>query len=343
VEVRVPRSNTRILELDGLRGVAILLVLYFHYFQSATLPTYLSTLGRLTWSGVDLFFVLSGFLVGGILIDARTSPNYFKTFYIRRVYRILPIYAVVVFLFWAVRPLASGGNNPSLSWLFDHSLPWYSYATLNQNFLMAVRRTIGPAWLGATWSLAIEEQFYLTLPSLIWFASKRRLPYVLGAIILAAPLLRALLRLNFAHGEFGTYVLMPCRADALMLGVAAALLVRNKDGWERLLKHKRFLYVIQAVLFCGMAWMAIKNPTAIGQPNIDPKQTIAESPGGGIFSWLPYVRTAISSLNYTWIALFYLCMLLIVLSHQGPLLEFDPAQSLAYENWNHSLWNLSFS
>jgi len=66
--------------------------------------------------------------------------------------------------------------------------------------------------------------------------------------------------------------------------------------------------------------MAIKNPTALEQPNIDLRQTIAVSPGG-IFSWWPYVRIAISSLNYTWIALFYLCLLLIVLSHRGSFLS----------------------
>src|SRR5712691_8898491 len=89
----------RIPELGGLRGIAILLVLVYHFIiipgglsvGNATLPAYLVALGKLSWSGVDLFFVLSGFLIGGILLDARNSPNYFKTFYLRRAHRILPI------------------------------------------------------------------------------------------------------------------------------------------------------------------------------------------------------------------------------------------------------------
>jgi peptidoglycan/LPS O-acetylase OafA/YrhL len=88
--------SVRVPALDGLRGVAILLVLLRHSFfglesQSSLLSAFLAA-GRLTWSGVDLFFVLSGFLIGGILLDARKSPRYFSTFYIRRAYRILPLY-----------------------------------------------------------------------------------------------------------------------------------------------------------------------------------------------------------------------------------------------------------
>src|SRR5882724_10785668 len=88
-------SSVRIPALDGLRGIAILLVLLAHSvfhttFQSHPSLNRLLAVGRLSWSGVDLFFVLSGFLIGGILLDHRESPKYFKSFYIRRVYRILP-------------------------------------------------------------------------------------------------------------------------------------------------------------------------------------------------------------------------------------------------------------
>lgn len=96
--------SRRIPELDGLRGLAILLVLFYHYIESSpVLPGFLSVAGRLTWSGVDLFFVLSGFLIGGILLNARESPNYFKAFYVRRAYRILPIYAATLAAFWLIR------------------------------------------------------------------------------------------------------------------------------------------------------------------------------------------------------------------------------------------------
>src|ERR1700687_2454964 len=214
--------SRRIPELDGLRGLAILLVLFYHYIESSpVLPGFLSVAGRLTWSGVDLFFVLSGFLIGGILLNARESPNYFKAFYVRRAYRILPIYAATLAAFWLIRALShvDYSDNVSLQWLFSRAFPWYFYATLTQNISMSYYGALGPAWLGATWSLAVEEQFYLTLPFLIKYVKPRRLRYLLGIVILFAPVFRTLLRLFVTHGEVGTYVLMPSRADALMLGV----------------------------------------------------------------------------------------------------------------------------
>jgi peptidoglycan/LPS O-acetylase OafA/YrhL len=102
----IPNWSARISALDGLRGVAILLVLLRHAvfgvssvqgIETHSPATFLFlAAGQLTWSGVDLFFVLSGFLIGGILLDARPSPRYFQTFYLRRVYRILPLYFVVI-------------------------------------------------------------------------------------------------------------------------------------------------------------------------------------------------------------------------------------------------------
>ncbi len=96
-ELHLASSSKRIPELDGLRGLAILLVIIAHYFPLFTLAGEHVLLRRLLrlfalgWSGVDLFFVLSGFLIGGILFESRSSPCYFRTFYLRRAYRILPI------------------------------------------------------------------------------------------------------------------------------------------------------------------------------------------------------------------------------------------------------------
>src|SRR5260370_30559316 len=106
--------NRRIPELDGLRGLAILLVLVFHYIsQEGVLPSgsfgdRLQRLVIMGWTGVDLFFVLSGFLIGGILMDVRGSPSYFKTFYIRRFFRIVPIYYLWIILYAALIGIASG-------------------------------------------------------------------------------------------------------------------------------------------------------------------------------------------------------------------------------------------
>lgn len=303
--------SRRIPELDGLRGIAILLVLYYHYVESSpVLPSFLSALGRLTWSGVDLFFVLSGFLIGGILLNARESPNYFKAFYVRRAYRILPIYAATLAGFWLLRALTQVeySDNASLQWLFSRPFAWYSYATFIQNFSMSYYGNLGPAWLGATWSLAVEEQFYLTLPLMIKYVRPRRLPFLLGIVILFAPVFRTLLRLFIAQGEVGTLVLMPSRADALMLGVVAALFLRTENLRQALVAAKKSLYVAQAVLFCGMIWMSLR-PIALPGSQLGEvarltspvavNTTLAAGPTVGT-----YVRIALSSLNYTWIALF---------------------------------------
>lgn len=319
-----PLLGRRIPELDGLRGIAILLVLFFHYFASAPLPRYVAALSQLTWSGVDLFFVLSGFLIGGILLDARSSPNYFSTFYIRRGYRILPIYMLVLVASWAIVGLSHPENgDAAFRWLFANPFPWYAYSTFTQNFWMMARASLGPNWLSATWSLAVEEQFYLTLPLIIRYVSPRRLPYVLATIIIGAPLLRLLLRLFCANGDIGAFVLMPCRADALMLGVAAALVVRNRKAREALARHKRLLYGVVVILSCGMLWMASKTirvaESDITQTVIVARQSLAHQSADWLTLSRFYVRSGVSALNYTWIALFYLSLLLVAISQKASL------------------------
>ena len=322
----IPDSESRVPELDGLRGMAILMVLYFHAFQSAALPRYFSAVGQLAWTAIDLFFVLSGFLIGGILLDAHDSPNYFKVFYIRRAYRILPLYILIVVSFWLLSGFAIlESSNVAFRWLFSDPAPWYSFASLTQNFAMTYRGSLGPAWLSVTWSLAVEEQFYLTLPFIIRYVSPRRLPYVLAVFIVAAPVIRTLLRLFYVHGDLGAYILLPCRADALLLGVSAALLMRNDRARQFLGNNKRLLYGILLLLTCGMLWMAMK-PAGLragfdaAQARAVAQATSVES--GTLWIWLRlYARTTMASLNYTWIDFFYLCLLLIAINHKSSVVS----------------------
>ena len=115
-------KSLRVPQLDGIRGLAIFMVLGWHCFaiplllSSSPILRNLGKIGTLFWSGVDLFFVLSGFLIGGILMDAKDSNRYFSTFYIRRAFRILPIYLICC----AVYPLFRS------NW---QAMPWYVYAT----------------------------------------------------------------------------------------------------------------------------------------------------------------------------------------------------------------------
>ncbi len=130
--IHLSTSSNRVPELDGLRGLAILLVLICHYVGNAThaplgfVLDHVFTVMSVGWSGVDLFFVLSGFLIGGILLESRDSPRFFQTFYIRRIHRILPIYYLWILLYIAVVSFnfvrASASHCASSGW-HKHLLP----------------------------------------------------------------------------------------------------------------------------------------------------------------------------------------------------------------------------
>ena len=132
----------RIRELDGLRGVAIGMVVIYHFFQSTmevppgSVFSYLQAAARLSWTGVDLFFVLSGFLIGGILLDSRDSTNYYSVFYKRRFFRIIPLYLVTLLVAPVLLTFGLGpAGNHAMS-LTQDAAPWYGYLTFTQNFWM---------------------------------------------------------------------------------------------------------------------------------------------------------------------------------------------------------------
>jgi peptidoglycan/LPS O-acetylase OafA/YrhL len=218
----------RIPALDGLRGLAILSVLiwhYSHFYEPApgSMGALVLPLFKTTWSGVDLFFVLSGFLIGGMLIDNRAAGNLWVVFYSRRALRIFPLYFVVLlsFLF-----LISAGA--VLPWLLSNPLPTWSYATFTQNIKMGYENAFGANYLGPSWSLAVEEQFYLVAPFIIRYTAPRLLPRVLVALIAASWVVRIATYHWWSTDHYlSVYVLAPCRADALLSGVLCAAIVRS--------------------------------------------------------------------------------------------------------------------
>jgi peptidoglycan/LPS O-acetylase OafA/YrhL len=291
----LPRElSGRIPELDGLRGVAIGIVVIFHYFQlthatrHGSLLSYIQAPTRLGWTGVDLFFVLSGFLIGGILLDARSSTNYFQVFYKRRFFRIVPIYAAILLLFPLGISLTRWANHGDYTWLAAVPMPWFSYWTFTQNLWMAHRAQFGANSLAATWSLAVEEQFYLTLPLLVRLLPPRWLLRIILAGIFAAPLLRVAIYALWPQNWMAAYVLMPCRADALLLGVVAAILLRDQEWRERIRRLNLYWIIAFPVLLLGLAYLTWKAPL--------------------IYS--PLTLTA----GYTWIAFFYVNLLLYSLT-----------------------------
>jgi peptidoglycan/LPS O-acetylase OafA/YrhL len=175
-------------ELDGLRGLAILLVVLYHCHEKLN-GTPLSIFAKWGWVGVNLFFVLSGFLITGIVLDSRRkSPStrqFFRDFYVRRTLRIWPVYLLVLFLVYVGLPFLFG-----VPWLIQaKTAPWLYYALLVQNlFMISLPGTLGP-----TWSLGIEEQYYLLWAPLARLFPPLGLLILLLGVIVASPFLRILL------------------------------------------------------------------------------------------------------------------------------------------------------
>lgn len=210
--------DKRIPELDGLRGLAALLVLIAHYF--AYVPHGTLMVG-FDWLGVDLFFVLSGFLIGSIILAEHAQPNFFFSFYLRRAARIVPVYAIVC-----------GGTIGLAALLAGHSWSDHPYSpVVYAAFLSNVAMTIGGFWSGGdwlrpTWSLAVEEQFYLLLPLLIVLTPKRWLDPLLVVLWLSASVFRAAV---VDHNVIAAVVLLPARMDLLLGGVLIARLRQEVD------------------------------------------------------------------------------------------------------------------
>jgi peptidoglycan/LPS O-acetylase OafA/YrhL len=227
-------ATRRIPALDGLRGLAILSVLAWHYVAS-TLPW--DTAGQraghaalaYAWAGVDLFFVLSGFLIGGILLDHARARNLLAVFYARRALRILPLYWAVLAAYAASRAfLAPHLPDGASAWLHANPHPLWTYLTFGQNIATGLfsPHVAEPGWLNVTWSLAVEEHFYLVVPLAFLALPARLLPWALATIVALGPAVRALV-LDRLAPEAGLYVLTPCRVDTIVLGVLCAWAVRR--------------------------------------------------------------------------------------------------------------------
>jgi peptidoglycan/LPS O-acetylase OafA/YrhL len=245
--------------LDGLRGIAVATVLFYHYVYLSVNASHHSTLSqaiaawRIGWCGVDLFFVLSGFLIGGILIDVRGASNYYEAFYTRRFLRIVPIYMGLLGAYMLFSVLTRDPTATRFRFLADNHLPLLPYVFFVQNFWMAAQNGFGGTTLGITWSLAIEEQFYLTLPLLIRYAPQKWLSAILVIGIASAELARlACIYWLKSYASTYAFAMMPCRADALLLGVLAAYALRdpNWKGW--LIRNRRPLLLVTAVLGVGV-------------------------------------------------------------------------------------------
>jgi peptidoglycan/LPS O-acetylase OafA/YrhL len=235
--------------LDAVRGIAILLVLGSHYFAepfSHRVPL-LAPLTNLLWTGVDLFFILSGFLLGGILLRHRDTDAYFIPFYGRRALRILPLYIFCLALFFMTEEARAE--------------PVWPFAFFVQNIDWAIEGRWGAGMMVPTWSLAVEEQFYLILPLLIRFCPPKALPALLSGLIVAAPLFRA--ASQWLGYPYAAYFLLPCRMDALFLGVLIAWWLANRSQQQPVLLRRPLTATIFGLLAIAYVALFFTRQTAL--------------------------------------------------------------------------------
>jgi peptidoglycan/LPS O-acetylase OafA/YrhL len=232
---RSPNYDGKIRELDGLRGLAISFVLLSHL--TFPIPSVQRVISN-GWIGVDLFFVLSGYLITGVLLRGKQTPHYYRNFYARRALRILPAYYLVLVAACA----GSVGNPTMLKW---GSRWWFVF------FLANFRQALlsfwpSPALFVPLWSLQVEEQFYLLFPFFVRNLRVGRLWKVLVAIVLAVLALRTSI-VWWGHASPALpFVLTICRADSLAMGALVAVFLHNR-------RPPKFGWWLDAVVVLGFA------------------------------------------------------------------------------------------
>lgn len=211
-------------ELDGIRGVALLAVMLSHagpFIERTTIVSKLFAYAMFPgWSGVELFFVLSGFLITGILVKTKTAENYFSSFYIRRVLRIVPIYYLMLTL-----GVLAAGHDAWLSSVVPQPLKTrIAYYLYLQNWPTMWNHGLvqNPNLFGHFWSLAVEEQFYLVWPVIVWSLPENAILWICSAGLIAALPLRIVMVHRFA-GDFTATILTTSRIDGLLVGAMLAI------------------------------------------------------------------------------------------------------------------------
>lgn len=242
-------TRVHLKSLDGLRGLALLLVFYFHCGPEKPIPI----LHEGAWAGVDLFFVLSGFLITGILLDTRGHANYFKNFYARRALRIFPLYYGVLLVLLLLTPVL---HTQWSAW--EVTFPIYAsnfglhFADIGHHSHFDIQHF---------WSLAVEEQFYFLWPLVISLVQDRRkLSYLCLGLMIVSPMLRTWIDFYSpirSPYDFN-YVMLPTRMDALLTGGLLAILVRSDKAayWLRYLRWSSWVWLALMIGMLGITHSA---------------------------------------------------------------------------------------
>ncbi len=248
--------ESRVLALDGLRGLMTILVVVSHYFGEIAHGFKGLMFG---WIAVDMFYVLSGYLIGRLILEKSHHVNFFKVFYLRRLCRTLPVYffcvaAILITLSVVGRP----------EWTREGvEFPAWAYMTFTQNIWMAATDSVGQHWLAPTWTLALEEQFYLVAPALMLMTPRRWLVHALCGCIALGILSRAFVyQTDYFYGAAGA-TLLPTNADVLTFGILAAVLMKStKIDWSKYDMTLRVLPVALLVLTILIKLVTGENSTA---------------------------------------------------------------------------------
>ena len=231
--------------LDGLRGTAIVLVIACHAaltsrssLRGATAHMVDLVMGA-GWIGVDLFFVLSGFLITGILLATKESPTYYKSFFARRFLRIFPLYYLLVLL-TVVTHLASFSRSDVVSLGFFY----YNWQAVHLGHHLTD--------VNSLWSLAVEEQFYIVWPTTVLFCSERRLAQLSVVGMFIALILRLIILPQSTTFQ-SAYYLTPCRIDSLLVGALLAICHKHPEAWKRAQRLAPRTAVLSAITLLGIA------------------------------------------------------------------------------------------
>lgn len=246
--------------LDGVRGLAVTMVLIFHFVSEMLTTNWIERaivdVTKYGLLGVDLFFVLSGFLITGLLYEARDKPHYLRNFYIRRVLRIFPLYYGVLVLVFFVAPLVPLLQGSTLNYLLERQAWAWVYAV---NVYLALHTEWSFSYLNHFWSLCVEEHFYLAWPFVVLLLARR--PKVLIATCLAISLgamLARVIGVAFGLDWWVTVVLTPFKLDGLALGAFLAVLMRQPGGIRWLIRATAPIAVIVCLLVIAtFAWTVL--------------------------------------------------------------------------------------
>ena len=256
LNTQVPRGQ--IPELDGVRSIAILLILFCHFWPSVGYLSPFYHFFRESWFGVDLFFVLSGFLIAGILLEAKDSPHFYKNFYARRTLRIFPLYyAFLIIMFVLVAPFLDPASIDAHEFGRSGSPFWYFFYL--GNVRAALANYEGQTYLTLLWSLAIEEHFYLLFPFLVANLNPVRLTRVLIGVWCFVLAFRLAALWAFPENWPLVYMFTLSRMDGLALGALLAVVWRF---WGPVTKYWKIYALVGVLLLVGQGVMR-----AWGLPN----------------------------------------------------------------------------